>query len=414
MGSSHFELYPFQIDLLQRTKAIVAAISGTGSGKSYTGSIRLLLWLLQGPHGARYGATGPTLGMLKANLWREFVARLADVGLVEDRDYVYNRTALEITLIGRGTTIIGRTMDKPSTMQGSHLHGVVADEAGLYTAEAWHVIQQRVSLYKGQIFITSTPYSWNFLKKEIYDPWLASGKNHESIDVLQISSLANPNFPREEYERAKMNLPRWKFDMFYRGMFTRPSGLVYGEYQVISTRLQPVVRIFAGQDYGFNNPSAIVWISEDGRGNYQVFRVWKKSHASYDVISEAMTAERCRYYHDPSSAGVIDELKRKGHMITAAKNDVMAGIGVVDGLFRSGRLTIWQDGEVVSDLLEELGLYSWQTDGSGEPIEKIDKSNDHACDALRYGLFTGISERTAQRATYGANPLASIRETARY
>ncbi|NCC37021.1 MAG: hypothetical protein EOM24_34185, partial [Chloroflexia bacterium] len=287
MGSSHFELYPFQIDLLQRTKSIVAAISGTGSGKSYTGSLRLLLWLLEGPRGARYGATGPTLGMLKANLWREFVARLSDVGLREDRDYVYNRTALEITLIGRGTTVLGRTMDKPSTMQGSHLHGVVADEAGLYTAEAWHVIQQRVSLYKGQIFITSTPYSWNFLKKEIYDPWLESGKDHENIDVLQISSLANPNFPREEYERAKANLPRWKFDMFYRGMFTRPSGLVYEEYQVISTRLTPIVRIFAGQDYGFHNPSAIVWISEDGRGNYQVFRVWRKARASHATISEA-------------------------------------------------------------------------------------------------------------------------------
>jgi len=414
VSSVHVELYPFQADLLRRTKPVVAAISGTGSGKSYTGSWRLLLWLLEGPRGARCAATGPTLGMLKANLWREFMARIAEVGLVEDRDYTYNRTALEITLTSRGTSVIGRTMDKPSTMQGSHLHGVVADEAGLYTSEAWHVIQQRVSLYKGQIFLPSTPYSWNFLKKEIYDPWLASGKNHETIDVLQISSLANPNFPVEEYERAKRNLPKWKFDMFYRGMFTRPSGLVYSDYSVISTRLSPCVRVFAGVDYGFNNPTSVVWVSEDGRGNYQIFRVVKRSRMGMDDIAGALASERCRYYGDPSAAGVWDEMKKRGHMISPAKNDVMSGITVVDSLFRSGRLTILQDGEGVQDLVEELGLYSWQTDASGEPVEKIEKSNDHACDALRYALFTGMGENRAHKAVHNGGVLQTIRETARF
>ena len=414
MTSVHVELYPFQAQLLACQKPIVAAISGTGSGKSYTGSWRLLLWLLDGPKGARYGATAPTLGMLKANLWREFIARLREAGLVEDRDYVYNRTALEVTLIGRGTSIIGRTMDKPSTMQGSHLHGVVADEAGLYTADAWHVIQQRVSLYKGQIFITSTPYSWNFLKKEIYDKWIEAGKNHETIEVFQISSLANPNFPRDEYERAKKNLPKWKFDMFYDGRFTRPSGLVYGEFQIVKAPLVPVVRVFAGADYGHTNPSAIVWIAEDGRGNYQVFRCWKKSHAGNSGISEAMAKERCRYYGDPAAAGTWDELRKLGHMVTSAKNDVSSGIGVVDALFRSGRLTILEGGEGVEELLDELAAYSWQTDASGEPVEKIEKTNDHLCDALRYALFTGIGENRAHRAVHGGSVLETIRETARY
>jgi hypothetical protein len=414
VSSVHVELYPFQAALLACKAAIVAAISGTGSGKSYTGSWRLLLWLLDGPRGARYGATAPTLGMLKANLWREFVMRLGEAGLVEDRDYTYNRTALEVTLTGRGTAVIGRTMDKPSTMQGSHLHGLVADEAGLYTPDAWHVIQQRCSLYHGQIFITSTPYSWNFLKTEIYDPWIEAGKAHETIEVFQISSLANPNFPRDEYDRAKKNLPKWKFDMFYNGRFTRPSGLVYAEFQIVQAPLVPVVRVFAGADYGHTNPSGIVWIADDGRGNHQVFRCWKKSHAGFELIAEQMKRERCRYYGDPAAAGVWDDMRRKGIMITAAKNDVNAGIGAVDAAFRSGRLTILEGGEGVGDLLDELASYSWQTDGSGEPIEKIEKTNDHLCDSLRYGFFTGAAGGQSPRVSHDNYILQSIRETARY
>lgn len=414
MSSVHVELYPFQAALLACRAPIVAAISGTGSGKSYTGSWRLLLWLLDGPRGARYGATAPTLGMLKANLWREFIMRLGEAGLVEDRDYVYNRTALEVTLTGRGTSIIGRTMDKPSTMQGSHLHGLVADEAGLYTPDAWHVIQQRCSLYHGQILITSTPYSWNFLKTDIYDKWIEADKNHETIEVFQISSLANPNFPREEYERAKKNLPRWKFDMFYNGRFTRPSGLVYGDFQILQAPIAPVVRVFAGADYGHTNPSAIVWIADDGRGNLQVIRCWKKSQAGFDVIASMMQSTRCRYYGDPAAAGVWDDMRKRGILIAPAKNDVNGGIGMVDALMRSGRLTVLQDGEGCGDLLDELATYSYQTDASGEPVEKIVKTNDHLCDALRYAIASGLSSGGAPRMIKDNYVLQSIRETARF
>jgi len=283
---------------------------------------------------------------------------------------------------------------------------------GMYTAEAWHVIQQRCSFNKAVLWVCTTPYSWNFLKKDLYDPWLASGKDHPEINVFQVPSISNPFFPLDEYEKAKRNFPRWKFDMFYRGMFTRPAGLVYSDYTTTTIPLANPVRTFAGFDYGYNNPASIVWIIEDGRGNYQIQRVWKKSQADHDVLASAMKSTRCEYYGDPSAAGVINEMKKRGISIEPGKNDVMAGIGVVDSMFRTGRLTILE-GET-SDLIEELGLYSWQTDGSGEPVEKIEKSNDHTCDALRYAIFTGMGENRAHTAVHSGGVLQTIRETARF
>jgi len=411
------DLYEFQADAVELDGTVKAKqknvlLSGTGAGKSFLGAFILTRWCAGGNPRDEYYAVGPTRTHLRQNLWKEFRFMLTRFGFREDRHYEYNRTDLTITMFHNGVVIYGKTADAPGTMQGTHVKGVVADEMGMYTAEAWHVIQQRCSFNKAVLWVCTTPYSWNFLKKDLYDPWLASGKDHPEINVFQVPSISNPFFPLDEYEKAKRNFPRWKFDMFYRGMFTRPAGLVYSDYTTTTIPLANPVRTFAGFDYGYNNPASIVWIIEDGRGNYQIQRVWKKSQADHDVLASAMKSTRCEYYGDPSAAGVINEMKKRGISIEPGKNDVMAGIGVVDSMFRTGRLTILE-GET-SDLIEELGLYSWQTDGSGEPVEKIEKSNDHTCDALRYAIFTGMGENRAHTAVHSGGVLQTIRETARF
>jgi hypothetical protein len=64
-------------------------------------------------------------------------------------------------------------------------------------------------------------------------------------------------------------------------------------------------------------------------------------------------------------------MRKRGHMMSPAKNDVMSGITVVDSLFRSGRLTIWQDGEGVQDLVEELGLYRGRRTRPVNPLKRL-------------------------------------------
>lgn len=409
------DLYAFQAGALGLTEVVIpkqknVLLSGTGAGKSFLGSFILARWCSEGE--GEYYAVGPTRGHLKQNLWKEFRKMLSRFGFEEGEHYDYNRVDLQITMRHNAVVIYGKTADAPNTMQGTHVKGIVADEMGMYSAEAWHVIQQRCSLNKAELWVCTTPYSWNFLKKDLYDPWLESGKEHPEINVFQVPSIANPFFPLDEYEKAKKNLPLWKFNMFYRGMFTRPSGLVYSEYQITDVPLSPVVRVFAGMDYGNTNPSAIVWIAEDGRGRYQVIKTWKKTHAGISGLDEQMKQQRCRYYMDPSAGGIIDELKKLGNTVGPAKNDVFAGITSVEGLFLSGRLTILEC--ACADLIEELGLYSYQTDGNGEPVEKIDKNNDHVCDALRYAIFSGRSDGARPRVSHDNYVLQSIRETARY
>ena len=72
-------------------------------------------------------------------------------------------------------------------------------------------------------------------------------------------------------------------------------------------------------------------------------------------------------------------------------SDVEAGIDRVIRLFKESRLYVFDS---CRGLLDELGSYSREVDGSGQTTEKIkDKETYHRLDALRYavlGLNRGV------------------------
>jgi phage terminase large subunit-like protein len=92
---------------------------------------------------------------------------------------------------------------------------------------------------------------------------------------------------------------------------------------------------------------------------------------------------------DPASQGsnqfdgrkLMDEYQRMGLELYPADNAVEAGIMAMTRRLESGRLRIFS---TCQNLLREYGLYRRDMNG------KIVKENDHALDALRYLLMTGL------------------------
>ncbi len=386
-------IFPFQKRLLESQKKIVAFISGTGAGKTWIGAIRLGLWALQPDRpGAIYYAVGPTRSHLKTFLWYELIQFLTRIGLRERVDYDYNRSDLVITMFRSGARIMGKSAEVPGSLQGGHICGAVLDEAGMYDREIYHVAKQRISLYNGRLILVTTPYEWNWLKKEVYDPWLAG--ETEDVDVIQVDSIENPFFSREAYETAFETLPRWRFDMFFRGRFTRPAGLIYERYfQVKLPQILPHWRKWAGLDYGFTNATAGVLFTENPSDNQiYVIDCFKESRLTLEAIAKRLESWDCRVYIDPAAAGMGQELRNRGISVESAKNDVISGIALTEDLLRNKKVLIG-DFPQVDKFLDEIGSYSWQTDANGDPVEKVSKVNDHLMDALRYGLVMGSETR---------------------
>ena len=86
---------------------------------------------------------------------------------------------------------------------------------------------------------------------------------------------------------------------------------------------------------------------------------------------------------DPSAASFAEVLRRRGHRVQKARNDVLSGIRLTADALKKGRVVICRGCE---DCLREMELYVWEEKGHGQ--DRVRKENDHAMDDMRYFVAT--------------------------
>lgn len=133
------------------------------------------------------------------------------------------------------TKIIFGHAANPDSLEAAEYKAAWLDEAGqkIFKTEAWEAINRRLAIDEGRALLTTTPYMLShWIKSEVHDAFKRRGTSEEkefdkNYRVVSFESRANPLFPMEEWERAKATLPQYKFDLFYRGILTRPPGQIY-------------------------------------------------------------------------------------------------------------------------------------------------------------------------------------------
>ncbi len=305
----------------------------------------------------------------------------------------------------RPTRVLFAHADDPETLEAMSAKAAWLDEAGQsrFKLQSWEAIQQRLSVDRGRCLITTKPYTFGWLKQKIYDPWKASNGLHPDIDVIEFDSLMNPAFPPEEYERARRELPPWRFQMMYQGKFTRPAGLIYDAFDPIQ-HVCPRFLIplhwprYGGLDFGAVHTAAVFLAGEIGPGGYATGRYF--AYRTYHPGRKIGGGSRTALEHVQAlRAGEPDLLQFAGGSAVEEQwrsefgaaglyvrdpqvRDVEVGIERVNTLIRAARLIVFSD---CYDLLDELQSYSRETDELGRSTEKIaDKDEFHCADALRY------------------------------
>lgn len=377
--------------VLEAKERFVAMICGTGGGKTSL----IPVWLLQelrrdwenGIFDSAYLVVSPTYSMQR----RFIVPAITDLfdavtgGVLSNVDRCY--------YLPQGNKIYLGSADNPFTLEGVHVYGVCLDEAGQMRREAWDVALRRVGFYQGRILITTTPYNNGWLKTEFYDKWKAGLPEYR---VVQFASAENPAYPREEFERARRDLPDWMFRMFYLGEFVKPEGLVYQDFEAGVHVVKPFEipsdwKRIIGMDFGYNNPMAAVWLAVDNDGNVYAYREYYERQklprdAALDLARLSQGEQIDTIFVDPSAPVLIEELRRQGFNATPANNAVKEGIVAVAGLLREKRLFFFRG---LKNTLDEIESYRWKK-VNDKAQEEPEKEYDHAMDALRYAIM-GIS-----------------------
>lgn len=155
--------------------------------------------------------------------------------------------------------------------------------------------------------------------------------------------------------------------------------------------------IIYGVDWGFAHPFVClpILLVRDKLLNPWVIIADEiyKTRMSLDDIDNALKNIKERYgdgriYADPSEPQNIEELKQRGHDIVPALNDVMPGIQEVTNWYERDAIRYLVNCE---NTIKEHETYSYPSEEDIKLKQVPDrplKSDDHACDAERYALYT--------------------------
>jgi hypothetical protein len=324
------------------------------------------------------------------------------------------------------TRILFGHADEPESLEAAQYKAAVCDEAGQkrFKQESWEAIQRRLAIDRGRCLFPTTPYSLNWLKTEVHDRAVRSLKGTSAnptadagYDLVSFESIMNPAFPLDIWEQARATLPAWKFDLFYRGIFSRPAGAIYDVFDPDFHALpggyvpEPSWRIYCGIDFGAPNFAAVFIAEEPGTGKRVAFaeyrpqesrkaadhiaamhgvmrKAFKLQAAQWAAMSDATAAEWTRL-PDLCVGGAKSEGQWRTEFAALGwpirepdQNEIEVGISRIYACLAEDRLFVTAD---CPRLLADIQSYSRPVDDDGNPLEGIeDQHIYHSADSLRY------------------------------
>lgn len=298
--------------------------------------------------------------------------------------------------------IILRSGAAEAGLESSTAKAVWFDEAAHPDIQrtAWEAIQRRMAIYQGRVLFSTTCYEWNWFKLEVYDKAAAGDPD---FDLIQFDSTLNPNFSKDEYDRMRRVLPDWKFNLFYRGIYSKPAGMIYDCFDdslclIPRHPLPDSWPRYTGHDFGPVHTSAL-WLAQNpGTGDLIVYREYltdsKKAAAENVMEWKKMSGMEwiLRRVGGAGAGQAADEGWRQAYSLAnwpieaPWEKSVEVGIDRVYGWFKLNRIKIFSD---LFTLIDEIQSYSRELDDNYIPTDKIrNKERYHELDALRSLICT--------------------------
>lgn len=375
------ELHPRQFDAFSSKTQFTLAVAGVRGGKTYVGAV-----------------------------WAgDKIANIEGDGLITAPDFQTLRDATLSTFFGlfpnyrkfykeqkhiiefpNGKKVYLRSLDDPYSAEGLTVSWAWGDEAGKYKIAAWHSLRSRVSLVKGPVFLTTTPYNLGWLYEEFYQRW--EKKLDDDLGVYQWDSVDNPAFPREVWEAEKGRLSPAEFDRRYRGRFARMQGLVYSPSALcfIDEAPKRADIMLGGIDWGWTHHAALIAINVY-QGRVTLVDEWYQTKKTTpEIIQAAIEMQNKwginRWYADSANPEKIAEANNNtglfvvGYEKTAGS--INAGVDYIRGLMLENRFFMLRG---LTNTKDEMDLYQYpeKPNPKDDPIPE----NNHLMDAMRYPIM---------------------------
>jgi phage terminase large subunit len=363
---------------------VIANQGSTRSSKTFSLS-QLMIDIASGginqitgkPYGKKeISVVSPSLPHLKKGARKDVLKNLEDQMIFNENDF--NRTDQLYTFPATGSYIEFFGADDSRKVRGPGRDILYINEANLLNKDTYLQLALRT---RETIFIDFNPadeYSWVY---EVAD---------KTGNKLIVSTYQNnrANLTKEQIEEIEgleaLDDNLWK--VFGLGQRGSSSETIYTHWKLVDEMPDRGERI-RGQDFGFNVASALVDIEFYEGGTYVDELLYETKLTTNDLIERYQAlglTKSIATYCDAAEPKTIEEICRAGYNALSADKDVTEGIRKV----KSQPLYITKRSV---NLIKELKSYKWKTDKDGKVLDEPVKFNDHACDALRYGVFTHLT-----------------------
>lgn len=386
--SKQIRLHRYQSMALQLQNRFVALIAGTGGGKTYAGPMWLYREIDKHPKD-NFWVVAPTYRMLS----RATVPTLVEIfrGTTYQGELLLSQGQYRLPT---GGMIWLGSADRPEGLEGGQARAAWLDEAGQMKRHVWIVMQARLGMLQGRVFITTTPYAVNWLYSDFYKLWVDGDPDY---GVVQFPSTENPYYPVAEFERAQRSMSPELFEMRYCGQFRKMEGLIYPGWNADNIcdpfDIPEDWRRLGGVDHGYNNPNVILKAAMSPDDVIYIYEEHYERNRLLSHHAENMK-DGLRYVADPSGKREIVEYRYKGIDVIPGNNDVGLGINAMNERINTNRLKAFKG--CCPNFCEEIEMYAWEepTERSQERRDKPMKVDDHAMDAGRYMVMEFDRSRT--------------------
>lgn len=387
------------IDAIVNSNAFINILEGAvRSSKTLCSIISWLAFLEQSPH-TKFLMTGKTADTLYRNVLDGDTGILAIMGKKRAR-YVKSsqggaRLVLKFGKVDKVCYCVGAHNEgSEGRIRGMTIGGWYADEVTLYPESFVKQAINRMSLDGARAYWTTNPDTpYHYIKTEFIDK--AQEKGYKTWQFMLDDNLALG-------EAYKSNLKRAYSGLWYRrmvlGEWVAAEGAIYDMFDpdvhIIDCPTQHEL-YGAAIDYATSSVATFGLFGETGDDVHllkeyywdAVQRGRQKTNGELaDDLVMFLGKTRVRYiYVDPSAAGLILELRKRGLPVYPAINDVLEGIRLVSRFLAERRFFVDRS---CKDTIRETLSYVWDPKAQKEGEDRPLKQQDHAVDRNRYYLYS--------------------------
>lgn len=352
-------------------------------------------------------------------IWQDLMVKL---GLGKDKRIrkSYNRRSGSMYIeFPWGTRIEVRSADHPENLVGESLDGVILAEAAKHRHDTWErFLRPALADKQGWATFCTTPEGYNWL----YDLYLyGQDPTMPNWESWRLPSWENTAvFPGGRYDPEivmieKTTSEEW-FRQEYGAEFTAFVGKIYSEFDEVrhiidDYQYNPAWPNYLFIDWGFVNPLCILDVQISPSDDVYIWREHYVKHTRLEQVIADFKQEQhpqgytieCAYAdsEDPEAVLTVNQQLAPCIALPEAKENWRQGIELVKKFLKPYETGEFDEyGEPIKkpklyvarsciNTIREFQNYRMRSSGSGkrDPVEGPEKKDDHAMDALRYGLM---------------------------